>query len=591
MINEALPTHEADGPAEEVDRPETQRVGRNLAALGAGQLFTWTMTLAWMLVVPRLLGPRGLGMIVTGIAVAGILQVVLGAGTGVYLARELVVRPQRSGRLVGTAMIARLILAPWFMAAIVVWAQLAHYSADGTLVLYLSGGATVLYLLAEPVQSFFQAIERMHYRAIGDAINKAAQGLGGIVLTLAGFGALGFAGCWLVMSGVVLVLSLRWARRYFRVDYRTTRRELMSVARGSAAYWTSGAFGMVYLWIDTAMLSVMTNPTVVGWYGVPTRLFTTMLFAPVLFATAWFPRLVRAAQRSQHELHAASRTPVALILSLSVPIAAVIAVSAPEMIRLVYGPKYAPAGTVLILLGLCVIPMYLNIMLYQVCAAENRQARWTWLMIGACVVNPAINAMLIPLTQHTWHNGAVGAALALLLTETAIACGGIAIAGRRVLGLSTLDRLARVVLASGGMWLAVYVTRGVGAIASLAAGGLALVTLLWMSGAVTRDERRGLQKWLRTRTANVKMPLTGLRRRRDAPEPAMSVPAASVAARAERAASAVGADPADGRGSVESVELAGSGMRRKWVAAEDRGDQVAPAVERRTISEAATARN
>src|SRR5438874_10786262 len=106
MTDQAQLTDEA--PAASADEPGSGSVNRNVLALGTGQLFTWTMTLVWTVVVPRLLGPRGMGVIVTGIAISGLLQLVLGAGTGVYVARELVVSPERTGRLVATAMIARL---------------------------------------------------------------------------------------------------------------------------------------------------------------------------------------------------------------------------------------------------------------------------------------------------------------------------------------------------------------------------------------------------------------------------------------------------------------------------------------------------
>jgi O-antigen/teichoic acid export membrane protein len=494
---------------------EIGRVGKNLASLGAGQLFTWTMTLAWTLVVPRILGPSGIGMITTGIAVAGLLQLVLGAGTGVYVARETIVSPRRGGRLLGSAMVARLLLTPAFMAAIVIWAQVSDYSPEGKLVLYLSGGATVLYLLTEPAQSYFQATERMHYRALGDAINKAAQGLFGIALTLAGLGVLGFASCWLVMSGVVLVLSLRWARRHVRIEWRTSWQDLRDIARGSVVYWTAGVFYMIYLWIDTTMLSVMTNSTVVGWYGVPTKLFQTMLFIPTLFTMAWLPRLVRAAERSQQDLHEVSRTPVALVLSLAVPIASLVAVSSSELIHLVYGPAYARAVPVLIVLGITLIPMYLNIVLCQVCVAANRQGRWNWLMIGACVLNPALNAVLIPLTQHRFHNGAAGAAIALLATEVAIACGGVVVTGRQVIGPATLRRLWRVSLASAGMWAIVYLMRGTRPILALAAGYVGLIAFAWLCGAVTKDERHQLARWIsRKAPTRLRQPFKRIPRRR-----------------------------------------------------------------------------
>lgn len=508
---------QAEGPSAAEAASESGRLGKNLAALGVGQLFTWTMTLAWTLVVPRLLGPGDMGLITTGMAVAGILQIVLGAGTGIYVARELVVSPHRSSRVVVTAMFMRLLLIPFFMAAIFLWADLAHYSAEGRLVLYLSGGATALYLLAEPVQSYFQAIERMHYKALGDAINKAAQGLVGIVLTILGFGALGFAGCWLVMSGVVVLLSVRWAKRHVHLEWRTSMRDVRDIVRGSAVYWTNGLFYMIYLWIDTAMLSIMTNPTVVGWYGVPTKLFQTMMFLPTMLGTAWLPRLVRASERSRHDMHVAARTPVELTLGLAVPISALVAISASPVIHLVYGPAYAPAVPVLVILGIGLVPMYLSIILGGICVAANRQIWWTWLMAGATVVNPILNAILIPLTEHRFHNGAIGAAIALVATEAAVTTGGIFVIGRQVLGAAALKRVARAGLASAGMCLVVFATRSTGPYVSLGAGGVALIVLVWLCGAVTREERRQIGAWGLKLTSRFGKPTARRGRRRPAP--------------------------------------------------------------------------
>ena len=66
------------------------------------------------------------------------------------------------------------------------------------------------------------------------------------------------------------------------------------MVRQSLAYWAFGVFFTIYLWIDALMLSLMTNPEVVGWYGVPMKLFQTFMFLPVVISTAWLPRLVRA---------------------------------------------------------------------------------------------------------------------------------------------------------------------------------------------------------------------------------------------------------------------------------------------------------
>jgi O-antigen/teichoic acid export membrane protein len=477
-----------DDPATAAD---SNKLGRNVAALGTAQLFTWTMTLAWTLVIARVLGPRGVGLITTAVSVTGALQILLGAGTGVYVAREIVVSPPRAARLVSSAAILRLLLAPVFLLAVFAWAQVAHYDSEGKLVIYLSGAATALYVMADPIQSYFQATERMHYLALSNAINKASQGLVGIVLTLLGFGAIGFAACWMVTTAGLLVLSIRWIRRHVNIEFKTTRRDLRDVARGTVVYWTAGVFQMIYLWIDTVMLSVMTSATVVGWYGVPTRLFQTMLFLPGLFMTAWLPSLIQAFQRSPADLREVARAPVELLLGLSLPIVALIAAAAAPAIRLVYGPEFAPSVPVLIILGVALIPLYLNMMLSQVCVAAGKQRYWTLCMVGATIFNPALNAVLIPLTQQRFGNGGIGAAVALLATETAIACAGVAITGPGVVGRQTVTRLLRTGIASVGLLIVAFGLRDLlGDVVSLALGVVTFAVLAVAVGAISPEERR-----------------------------------------------------------------------------------------------------
>ena len=357
------------------------RLGRNLGMLGGGQAVTWLMTLAWTLVVPRILGPSGIGLIVAAWSVAGILGIVLGLGTRTYLVREIVTTPDEAPRLVGTALILRLVAAPVFVVATVAYTLVAQTSNEQTLVVYLASAATLLTLVAEPFQAGFQAVERMEYLACSDVITKTGQSLLGIVLALVGFRAAGITAGWTLVAGVVIVLNAVWWSRLATVDLRTTPRRLWVMTRESAAYWAFGVFFLVYLWIDTVMLSLMTPAAVVGYYGVPTRLFQTMMFLPVMIATAWLPRLVAAYEHDPARLRDAARRPVGLVMVLSLPLSAATVIGAAPVLHLLYGSAYDPAVGVMMLLGLCIPPMYLNIMLNQVLVAAKRQTTWTLSLI------------------------------------------------------------------------------------------------------------------------------------------------------------------------------------------------------------------
>jgi O-antigen/teichoic acid export membrane protein len=483
---------EADGAAaaapENESSPAGRRVARNLSVLIGGQAVTWTMTLVWTLIVPRALGPVGLGILVSAQSVAGVLGIVLGMGTRNYLVRETVINPGDGPRLVGTAFILRIAVAPLVGLAAVLWARVAGYGHEASTVLYLITAMTVLTLLTEPLQAAFQAIERMKYLAYADIVNKTAQSLIGIALVVMGFKVVGIAANMAVIAGVVFLITFWWLRPHFRVDLKTNWARMAHMTKQSIAYWAFGLFGMIYFWIDTIMLSLMTRPEVVGWYGATTNLFQTLMFLPVIVQTAWLPRLVSAFVQSRRNLVETARAPVELILMVSMPIAVGTAIVADPLIHAVYGPAFAHAVPVMILLAVCIPPIYLNIILASVLLAAKRQKAWTVVMAGAAVVNPLFNLVLIPMTEHRYHNGAIGAGISLVLTEVLMDGIGLVLIGRHVFNRRVLRRWAAACQASVGMGAAAYLTRPLGTPASVAAGFVTLGVLLFLLRIVGRKE-------------------------------------------------------------------------------------------------------
>jgi O-antigen/teichoic acid export membrane protein len=449
-----------------------KNIAFNVSVLAGSQVVTWSLTLVWTVIVPRLLGPSGMGELVTATSVASILGVVLGLGTKPYLVREIVVAPDRAPKLIGSSIVLRICLVPVFAAAVIVYSRLAHYGNGEAWVLYLATGATVLMLLTEPMQAAFQAFERMQYLAYSNVVMSTLQIALGVSLALIGFRAVGLTASMVFVMAAVLLLNALWARRHVRIDLRTNVHAMRSLVTDSLAYWSFAVFYMIYLWIDTVILSLMTDSKVVGWYGVSTRLFTTLMFVPAILSTAWLPRLVAAFEEAPRRLHETARRPIEIVLLLGLPICVLAALTAAPVIRILFGPGYAGAAPVLAVLALVVPLMYLNIMLNQVVIAAKRQSIWTWIMAGATVVNPLFNIALVPLFQSHFGNGAIGAAVALWLTELLIVVVGIAVVGRRVLEARSLWRLGRGLLAALAMAGVMYLLRPLGFVAAAAGGGL-----------------------------------------------------------------------------------------------------------------------
>lgn len=471
------------------------RIARNVTVLTGSQLVTWTATLAWTLVIPRALGPAAMGFLVTAWAATGIMAVLMGLGTRNFLVREMVATPERIPELLGTALILRVgLLLPAFLV-IVVYAVLAGFPSVETKVLFLATGATCLALLAEPLVAGFQAMERMEYIAYGDVFNKAVQSVGAIALVVIGFGVLALSVWWVLVVGVVLALDLWWMRRYTAIDLKFQWERLKSLLRESIAYWTFGLFFTVYLWIDSVMLAAMAPAAVVGWYGVPTKLFNALMFVPVILSTAWLPRLVSAFGEGPERLRIVARTPIDLVMLLSLPVAGGAALVAGPLVRALYGPAFTPAAPVFAILALACVPMYLNIMLNQLLIAQKRQAVWTKVMILACFINPALNFVLIRLFQQRDGNGAIGAAVSLLLTELILAGIGLAIVSGFI-DRTFIQRLARAAVATTGMALAVWIVRPFGLIIQIGIGAVLYPPLALLLGAVSPEQIADMRRLL-----------------------------------------------------------------------------------------------
>jgi O-antigen/teichoic acid export membrane protein len=475
----------------------------NLVVLAGGQLTTWLMTLLWTLVVPRLLGPSGMGLIAAVWAVAGILSIPLGLGSTSYLVRQLVAEPASSGRLVGTAVVLRVLTIPMFVASAVAFAHFAHYGSDARLVLWLATAATLVTSLDDPIMAAFQAGERMQYLAYSDVINRSAQGLVGILIVVVGFGAVGLTISWLAVSVVVLVLCFGWIRPMVDIKLRTTTRQLWALVRASLPYFASGVFYAFYFWIDSVMLSLMTRNEVVGWYAVPTKLLGTLLFVPVIVSTAWGPRLVRTFETAADDFPLTARKPVELVLILSLPLCAITALAARPLIPLLYGSAYLRSVPVMVILGFTLIPMYANIIFAPVLVAMRRQVRLTMVMVGAAIVNPALNYVLIRFTESRYHNGAIGAAICLLLTELLVVVADLFFLGRELVSSWSLLRVTRAALASGILWAVGELARPLGWYVSLPLAGVAFLLSAWLLRLAGPEEQDAIRSGVARVTARL----------------------------------------------------------------------------------------
>jgi O-antigen/teichoic acid export membrane protein len=126
-------------------------------------------------------------------------------------------------------------------------------------------------------------------------------------------------------------------------------------------------------------------------------------------------------------------------------------------------------------------------MINQVLIASNRQVVWTKVMVAGAIVNPLINLFLIRYFQEHQHNGAIGAAMSLSLTEYGMALVGLILLAE-MLDAGSVLRLTRAGLATAGMALVVWSLNEFGLAAEIAAGSVTFAVLALVLRVLNREE-------------------------------------------------------------------------------------------------------
>jgi O-antigen/teichoic acid export membrane protein len=462
---------------------------KNTVVLFAGQLTTWALTILFSIYVARRVGSYGWGELTIAWAWTTLASTLAALGIGTLMVRDMARDRSKIPALVGVALMTRIVLALPCLAVIALLAWVIYPNTPHTqIVINILSVGMVVQLLTGPFQAGFQALERMKYNSFSDVITKAIVSLFSIGLVLLGRGIILIS---LVSTGasiVVLLLNILWWRPISRLELRLDWKLFRYLVVGGMPFWATGIFLTIYLYIDSLMLSKLANADVVGWYGAPTKLFSTLLFIPVILSTAMFPALSRSFKKAPRQMVEMARRSFNLLTCFSLPVAVAGMMLAKEIILLLYGREYTPSIPIMVVLAATLVPTYLNILVNQFLVAADRQIAWTKVMAAACVVNPAINLVLINFYQKTHGNGAFGAALALLITEALMTIAGIALLPRGVLGWSNVVSMVKSCAAAGLMALAIWYTHDYFIAVPILAGTVVYLVAGLALGAIPRQD-------------------------------------------------------------------------------------------------------
>jgi O-antigen/teichoic acid export membrane protein len=393
-------------------------------------------------IVVRTLGRAGYGQWSTLFIVIGLIGYFANFGMEGVALREAAKTPEHEHEWIGTVIMLRLIvLGPVMLISLValLLLQQSHEMLIAGLILIVAmpfGGVGALALLFQlrvdnRVPMIVLTLRSILWGAAVAIISWRGGGMVPLAIAMAGTNSMG--------SVVQALAALRLDARF----PRPTRKHLRQLVGIGLPIGVAGVLVIAYARIDQIIVYAIAGSKQAGLYGAVYNVLDQSHFVPISIMTTLAPVLAASWPADRARLLRTARLTAELLAIASFGALAFAIVAAGPVVRLIFGAEFAPAASVLPVLGAAFILIcfgYLNGNLLLVLGLQRRLLRISLL---ALVVNLIGNLILVPLFGFT------GAAWMTLATEAVVFVAAFTLILRALeLPLPSLGRMGRTAIAA-----------------------------------------------------------------------------------------------------------------------------------------------
>jgi O-antigen/teichoic acid export membrane protein len=459
---------------------------RNGLKLGGSLAGTWVIALGVRLWLPRALGPESFGRLTFAETLTAACFVVLALGLDTYIRKEIPVRPEHASDFFATFLGLRVAVFALLTAVLSLGLAAAHQSAEVRALVLAFAIAQLLQSIDNSLSALLHARGTVGALSVVNVAGKLLWGAGvtAVLLTRSSIVLVPVAVA--IAESVKVVALFVLARRHVALRLRWDLPAARAVIGASLPFYLALVAQTVFSNVDVTILSAFASSREVGWFGGAESIANIALFATPLLNWVLMPLMARAHARSTEELHATSRRGLRWLITVTTPVSLALGLGAAFWLQVAFGPAYVEAATALRVLAPMFVLTYVASLLGTQLILLDRAWVVTWTSIAGVVVDPLLNALLVPRTLG-WlgtGGGGVGCAVAHLVCETATALLLLGFVGRAGLDRPLLSRIART-LATCGVVLVIDRLLPWPPLGRLVADALAYVAIAWGLGALT----------------------------------------------------------------------------------------------------------
>lgn len=422
-----------------------QKIAKNTIVLSISQILSYLLAFFYTIAIARYLGADGFGILSFALAFTGIFGVLADLGLNTLAVKEVSKDKSKAKKYLGNFLLIKIVLSLITLLIIALTLNLFNYPIQTIFVVYLVAFSVILTAFSGVFNSIFQAFEKMEYQSLGQIIYSILMFIGVFVAIIYGFNIIGFAFLYFTFSVVILVYNIlitvwKFTPLILKMDLNFSIVKL----KEALPFGVNGIFVIIYVWIDSVMLSIMQGNQEVGWYNAAYRIVTVLMFIQIVSNISVFPAMAQFHVNSKISLKKLVEKYFKLMLVISFPLGIGITLLAQNIVIMIFGNQYENSIIALQILIWSGIITLLYTTFAQLFLAIGKQSILTKIT-GICMIeNVILNLIFIPKFSY------VGASFVTVVTEFTLLVFIFVIAHKNGYGFSSkqLQDVVKVLISS-----------------------------------------------------------------------------------------------------------------------------------------------
>lgn len=436
----------------------TQKLAKNTGILMVSQVISWALGIMIAFIIPRYLGPENFGKI----NIAGSLWVIVGIvaifGMDTLLTKTIARSPEELSLLFSQTIYVRLSLFLIATIGLMIYISLMGYTRDFIFLILIAGIHMFTGLFNGVFFSSIQGLERVDLLAYIDIISKTLSAV------IIGISVMLGAGVYVIqfVLGIgttinFFLLSIAFFRLYpFKINFRIQPEKMKWLLTAGSAFFLLYIFITIYQQIDIVVLSWLVDEDGVGVYSAADKLIGTLMFIPTTFMLVFFPTFSRLHLEGPETLKKIFVKAINLIILLGISIGFGAFAISDQVIAILYGADYGKSVAILSIRSITLVFTFLNIIMGMYLMSIDKQKAWVLVVAIASFATIPLDLIFVPLSLSIFENGAMGGAIATVVTEFGMVIAAFLFVPAGILGRQTFWYALRTILAGAGMVLCIF---------------------------------------------------------------------------------------------------------------------------------------